>query len=102
MSRIILLTIAISLLSLHVGCTGLPVPVGGLYTNATVPHSANGGPGGKTGEAKVGFIIGIVTGDASVTAAAKAGNISDIKTVDYKIFNILGIFGHVTTVVTGD
>ncbi|MEK7484659.1 MAG: TRL domain-containing protein [Planctomycetota bacterium] len=100
MSRIILLSIALSLFI--VGCVGLPVPVGGLYTNATVPHSANGGPGGKTGEAKVGFIIGIVTGDASIKAAANAGGISDVKTVDYKIFNILGVYGHVTTVVTGD
>lgn len=102
MNKVILLGLAISMLFLHVGCTGLPVPVGGLYTNAKIAHSANGGPGGKTGTAKVGFVIGIVTGDASVQAAARAGGISEIKTVDYEVFNILGIFGSVTTIVTGN
>jgi hypothetical protein len=99
MKQIILCLVALSFL---VGCTGLPVPVGGLYTNATIASHANGGPGPKVGEATVGFVIGIVTGDGSVKAAAEAGGIRNIKTVDYQVFNVLGIFGRVTTRVTGE
>ncbi len=59
--------------------------------------------GGKSGEACSMNILGIVaTGDSTVVAAAKAGGISNVGTVDFDYFNVLGIYGRVCTMVTGD
>ena len=59
--------------------------------------------GAKSGEACSMNILGIVaTGDSTVRAAAQAGGISNVGTVDFQYTNILGIYGKVCTMVTGD
>lgn len=87
------------------GCAMTTTPaMGGLYTNTVAPVTATASEAGsKTGEATVSSILGIIaTGDASIATAAKNGGITKIKTVDYKSFNILGIYATYTVVVTGE
>jgi len=56
----------------------------------------------KVGSASSSGIICFVKGDASIAAAMKNGNIKKIHHVDYKIFNVLGIYGEATTLVYGE
>ena len=57
----------------------------------------------KVGVSKATSILALIaTGDASIEAAAKAGNIKTIKYVDWSAKNILGIYGEYTTTVYGD
>ena len=48
------------------------------------------------------FATVTVGGCLSIDAAAKNGNISEIKSVDVKTFSILGLFSEETTIVTGN
>lgn len=58
--------------------------------------------GAKTGEACATSILGLVTtGDASAPAAARAGGITQISSVDHKFKMILGIYAEYCLVVTG-
>ncbi|WP_121020403.1 TRL-like family protein [Helicobacter vulpis] len=87
---------------LMAGC-GTSIPVGALYTDVKVPVSGNGKHHSKTGEASCTSILSLIAiGDCSVEAAAKAGGVSNIKSVDRKVVNYLGIYGRYTTVVKGD
>jgi hypothetical protein len=66
-------------------------------------EAGSGKVGGKSGEACSTNILGIVSnGDSSVSAAAKAGGIQNVGTVDFKYTNILGLYGQVCTQVTGE
>ena len=60
--------------------------------------------GGKTGEACVGGLLGILSeGDAGVKAAAAAGGITTVRVVDYKNDNLLGtLLANTCTIVHGD
>lgn len=40
--------------------------------------------------------------DASIAKAARKGDITQVKHVDYEMFQVLGLFGKYTTVVYGD
>lgn len=96
------IVISLALLS---GCATV-YPVGSLYTEVKLP--ANMGDGKdisykKVGVAKATSILALIaTGDASIEAAVKAGNIKTIKYVDWSAKNILGIYGEYTTTVYGD
>lgn len=86
------------------GCA-TPLPQGTLYTEVGFPGGV--GPGevaySKTGTATSKSFFGLIaTGDASVSAAVKEGNIQRIKYIDYKSKNILGVYGEYTTTVYGD
>ena len=59
--------------------------------------------GPKTGQACSTNILGIVaSGDSSVAAAARAGGIQNVGTVDFKYLTVLIFYGQVCTIVTGD
>lgn len=90
-------------LALFSGCAST-VPTGLLYMDAKLPAAATSASGAsKTGEATCTSILGLIAmGDCSVDAAAEAGHISTIKSVDSKVFSILGIFSTYTTVVKGN
>lgn len=77
---------------------------GVLYSDMTGPVAATStGGDSKQGQAKCSNILGLVSvGDCSVDAAAKAGNISQIKSVDTKIWSILGLYTTSTTIVKGN
>ena len=60
-------------------------------------------PGSKIGEATADTILGLIaSGDASIKKAAINGGITKIMTVEYKSYNIMGVFARFTTIVTGE
>ncbi len=57
----------------------------------------------KIGEASCESILGLVArGDASISAAMKAGGITKIHHIDYHSENILGIYAKFTVIVYGE
>jgi len=91
------------------GCAGFAfssqgVAAGFLYADAgTGYHATDNDLGKKRGEACASSILGLVTtGDASIRAAADAGGITQIASVDSTITNILGLYAKYCTVVSGD
>jgi hypothetical protein len=84
-------------------------PSGFAYDATSKPHPMDQeqlqGPGksdDKTGEACSTGYLGIVAmGDASVATAKKAGGITDVHSVDFRTFNILGLYVQGCTVVHG-
>ena len=56
----------------------------------------------KKGTATSSGVICFVEGDASLKAAMENGGITKVHHVDYKVKNILGIVGSVTTIVWGE
>jgi hypothetical protein len=75
------------------GCPSINQPVG-----------ATGNPvGSKTGQASGQIILGAFGDvDAGIVAAAQAGGISRISTVDFQTKSLLGIVMTYTTTVTGE
>jgi hypothetical protein len=74
------------------GCRGGGYPVGIIYNSTEVPHEmdraeiagqARGGD--KTGEACATGVLGLVAwGDASLYAAKKAGDITEVHSVEFR------------------
>ena len=85
------------------GCIPVASPaIGILLTDVHDPNHSNGKVGPKRGEACAQSILGLVAqGDASIWAAAKAGGITKIDTVDTYSNNMLGIIARFCTVVHG-
>jgi hypothetical protein len=75
---------------------------GGLFSSYTLGSAAGTGDAKKSGEACAMSILGIVgIGDASIDAAKKEAGVSTVAAVDHHAFNILGLYGSVCTVVSG-
>ena len=96
------LGVAASIVSLA-GCAST-APIGSLYTGVTLPADATAASGGtKTGSAVCTSILALIaTGDCSIEAAKRAGNISEVTSVDWQVENILGIYGSYTVIVKGN
>ena len=86
---------AIALAAIMAGCTTVS-PIGATGNSL----------GSKVGEASTTFICRAIpiplTSDGGIAKAAKNGKITKISTVDQKVYDILGIYTFVTTVVTGE
>ena len=94
----------IALLPLFVGCA-TSFPVGMIYTELQLPLEAGGASGKatKVGVAECKSILGLVaTGDCSIDAAKRNGNITKIHYVDWQAENILGVIGKYKTIVYGE
>ena len=89
--------------SLLGGCA-TATPVGGLFTDMTLPLMAtSAGAGTKVGTAECTSLLGLLaTGDCSIEAAKANGGITTVSHVDWKANNILGLFGNYTTTVYGN
>ncbi len=87
-----------------VGWGGVGAPVTGvLYTEAWGPVQAGSSVGTKEGQSCAQSVLGLVaTGDASIKAAARAGGITRIASVDHYTRNILGVLGEFCTIVRGN
>jgi hypothetical protein len=86
------------------GCASYQ-PMGVVYTRVDAGVTAASGPinYSKVGKAEAQSVLGLVaTGDASIQAACKNGNIKNIKYVDYHVENILGVIGKYSITVYGD
>lgn len=84
------------------GCA-TPIPHGAIYTKVKMPVSSTKNiEGMKKGESECQSILGLIAlGDASIEAAKKNGDISEVSHVDWEVENILGIIGKYKTVVYG-
>lgn len=86
------------------GCIVNPLLVGGLYTGVSF-HTGDHQQeiGSKSAEGCVTNILGLIaTGDASAEQAAKKAGIKKVTSIDYKMTNILGLFGTYCVLVTGE
>lgn len=103
MMKLKFLVVLSALAMFAMGCAMAQSPVTGfLYTDVKGPIDAQAGSGTKTGEACAESILGFVaTGDASISAAKKAGGITDVTSVDHTSKSILGLYAKFCTQVTG-
>ncbi len=100
-----LLAAAIALAALN-GCAmangGDAMAMGTIYSGYKSSGAIGTGAPGKTGEACISSILGVVaTGDASVEAAKKAGGITAVAHVDHEQFSVLGVYATSCTIVHG-
>jgi hypothetical protein len=98
-----LLAVALALFGLlAIGCLGVYSPaLGVIYTDVQGPVDAGDKVGAKEGRACAQSVLGIVArGDASIKAAAAAGGITRIDSVDHHS-EWLVIFGEYCTIVRG-
>ena len=101
------LTVLFGVMPFVSGCvTPQTAPVfGGLVTDqvkgpvAGVDNSVNPT---KKGTAQAKAIVCFATGDASITAAMKNGNITKVHHVDSEVFSVLGVYARYTRVVYGE
>ncbi len=89
-----------------VGLTGCPTVVapvfGGIVNDAKFDGHANGPIGTKEGRACAKSYLGIVgTGDASIKAAAAAGGITNVTSVDHEVKHMV-LIGDYCTIVRGN
>ncbi|MFW5887387.1 MAG: TRL-like family protein [Bacteriovoracia bacterium] len=101
MKKLILLAVVAMFL---VSCSSVNTPIAGsLYTDTKGPSKiTDDNLASKRGKACAAGIIGIVTGDSSITRAAKNGGISQVTHVDHTTKNVLGIYAQYCTIVYGN
>jgi hypothetical protein len=110
MKRTTLISAAVAVMAttLLTGCLVAPVqpPMGLLYTSHQAPLFADqttGEVGSKSGMSNTTSILGLVAwGDGSLQTAAENGGISNIRHVDYKYDNIIGVYQKYTTIARGE
>ena len=96
------LALALFFAALLVGCAA---PVTGLlYTDVKAPVTVTENPSySKVGTGSAISLLGAVAfGDASIQAAAKSAGITKIHHVDYKLTQVLWVFGQYTVMVYGE
>ncbi len=75
---------------------------GTIYSGYKSPGQVGTAAAGKTGEACISSILGLVaTGDASIETAKKAGGITQIAHIDHEQFGVLGVYATSCTIVHG-
>jgi|YNPMSStandDraft_2_1061718.scaffolds.fasta_scaffold29721_2 hypothetical protein len=95
-------TLSMLLLALNCATPGFG-PIGVLFTSAKIGTYGTGKPASKTGESCAFSVLGLIAiGDASVEAAKSRGGINDVSYVDYEIFNVLGLYAKLCTMVRGN
>lgn len=107
MKKLLVLAVVAGFVSATAGCAityGGPV-YGGLVT-ANVKGPVGFGDAAvkpeKMGVAQASSIIFFATGDASLEAAMKNGNITKVHHVDCETFSILGLYATYKTIVYGE
>lgn len=102
-----LLAVTSSLL-LFTGCLTAPFvpPMGGIYSSVDAPLSVDHNKTtvtAKQGEASAVCILGMFSfGDVSTQTAAENGGLKTIQHLDYKYFNVLGIYQKTTVIAHGE
>ena len=82
---------------------GVVPPRGVLYNDQRAPLFGGKERGSKEGQASASSILMLVgTGDCSLEAAAAAGNLKQIKHVDYEYYNCFLVYQKFTTIVRGE
>jgi len=98
--------LAVMALALGSGCAmangGNAAAMGTIYSGYKSPGQVGTAAAGKTGEACISSILGLIaTGDASIEAAKKAGGITQVAHIDHEQFGVLGVYATTCTVVHG-
>jgi len=94
--------IALSMLVVLSGCASY-LPSGNFYTGGKMGLQDNGGSVTREGKACMHSVLGgVAWGNGSIAAAKANGGITRTSTVDYKVKNVLGIYGSYCTVVRGE
>ncbi|MDX2176530.1 MAG: TRL-like family protein [Candidatus Sumerlaeia bacterium] len=99
---------AVAALAILSGCYRAPVmpPLGYIFSDVSAQIDTDAEQTPVTtgsGEAESASVLGLVAwGDASTTTAASNGGLSTVEHVDYKYFNVLGIYQTFTTVAYGN
>ncbi|MHC4661771.1 MAG: TRL-like family protein [Planctomycetota bacterium] len=106
MKKLVVLMVLGFGISAIAGCAANPY-YGFFFTDNKAPNiffdCAGQNVGDKVGKAEVKNILGLVSwGDASIGAAAKAGQIKKINYIDVENFSIFGFFAKQTTIVGGE
>ena len=107
MKQVVLILAVASLLFLYAGCvTPSGAPITGMLITTSLKGPVAMGDSGvkpeKTGTAEAEGIVFFASGDASIEAAMKAGDIKEVHHVDCEVFSILGIYTKWTTIVYGE
>ncbi len=90
------------------GCASLqPVGViysgGDFYNGATVVSANERITHSKTGKSCAMSVLSLVAvGDNSVESAKKDGMITRVSSIDYRVDNVLGVYGTYCTIVKGE
>lgn len=85
------------------GCVQAAAPVaGGIYTDVRWGQETDGRLGDRQGRACAKSFLGLfATGDASIEAAALAGGVREITTVDRSSKNVLFLYAEYCTIAKG-
>ncbi len=104
MKKISLILATLLALWFFANCASVQTPVMGvIYTSVKGPIDSNNGKAEKKGEACATSILGLVAfGDASIHAAKVDGGITNVATVDFDSFSILGVYSKFCSVVRGN
>jgi hypothetical protein len=103
--KVLRVVVVLAVAAAVAGCAFAPVvpPRGMVYNDQKAPLFGGRETGAKEGQASAASVLMLVGwGDCSIDAAASAGAISQIKHVDYRYRNILGVYQSFTTIVKGE
>lgn len=101
MNKLIILIVACCFVL--AGCATY-TPMGVILTETTIGQSANNHVKPfKTGKSCVVSVFGLFArGKSGINEAKINGNIHHVASVDYEVFNVLGVYGKYCTVVKGE
>lgn len=105
MKKIISILLSLSASSLIISGCATSTPEGSAYTGIVTPiqGGANKVAVTKTGKACSHSYLGLIaTDDASTAKAIENGHITNVASVNYTTFNILGVYGSYCTEVAGN
>ena len=78
-------------------------PSGSIFTQTTVGAYGNAIGGTKVGRSCVTSILGLVaTGDGTVDTAAAGAGITNVNTINFEGFSVLGLYSELCTIVRGE
>lgn len=97
-----LLAVTAALFMLGSCATGGFGPSGAIFTDTKIGIHGSAPGGAKEGKACAQSFLSLVAlGDASVEAAAAAGGISSVQSIDIEVFSVL-VYAQACTVVRGN
>ncbi|MCB1169454.1 MAG: TRL-like family protein [Leptospiraceae bacterium] len=102
MRKLSILILFVSMFAIGNCASGGFGPTGFIFTSTKIGVHGTSPNGAKSGEACAQSFLGLVAiGDASVSAAAAAGGITAVQSIDIEVFSLL-VYGQACTVVRGN
>ena len=102
MKKLSILILVVSMFAIGNCASGGFGPSGAIFTSTKIGVHGTAPNGAKSGKACAQSFLGLVAiGDASVSAAAAAGGITAVQSIDIEVFSLL-VYGQACTVVRGN